>query len=70
MTRDDLAPLGESESFPCPSCGGGGIDREAGTATLVRCRSCNGSGYGTPPDHMIGRLIQWAHRELKNEENA
>jgi hypothetical protein len=76
MTRDDLAPLGESESFPCPSCGGGGLDPEAGTATLVRCRSCGGSGYGPPPpsldrevSHCLQRLAAWAHRDIPKEEN-
>jgi hypothetical protein len=80
VTRDDLAPLGmdpldvDPESFPCPRCGGGGLDPEAGTATLARCLDCSGSGYGPPPPsldreraHCLCRLARWAHRECVEE---
>lgn len=74
MTRDDLAPLGESESFPCPSCGGGGTLLAGQARTL--CPSCSGSGYGPPPPsleatraHCLRRLADWAHRARLAEEN-
>lgn len=82
MTRDDLAPLGESESFPCPLCGGGGLlpvfdaGEAAFRAESIRCPQCNGSGYGPPPpsldrevSHCLQRLAAWAHRDCQKEEN-
>ena len=79
MTRDDLAPLGESESFPCPSCGGSGLE-ETGNGDVIlckiRCDFCNGSGYGPPPpsldrerSHCLQRLSAWAHRDCQKQEN-
>jgi hypothetical protein len=67
VTRDDLAPLGDSEAFPCPRCGGGGT-LLAGQARIL-CPSCGGSGYGPPPPaldrekaHCLNRLNRWAQR--------
>ena len=68
-------PLLEDEPFPCPQCGGGGLDPACGTATLARCRSCGGSGYGPPPPsldreraHCLARLAKWAERNLPPSE--
>ena len=79
MTRDDLAPLGESESFPCPACGGSGLE-DVGNGDVILCKTrcdfCGGSGYGPPPPsldqtraHCLRRLAEWAHRARLTEEN-
>jgi hypothetical protein len=72
VTRDDVAPLGDSEMFPCPLCGGGGA-LLSGQARLL-CPSCGGSGYGPPPPsldremaHCLRRLSDWAHRAPQKE---
>ena len=76
MTRDDLAPLGESESFPCPTCNGSGRISIQQLAVFANCPDCSGSGYGPPPsaldktiEHCLCRLHKWAHRALPTEEN-
>ena len=82
MNRDLVSPLNtDDESFPCPSCGGGG--RIAGhgeedgffRVVSVNCPDCGGSGYGPPPptldrevSHCLQRLAAWAHRDIPKEE--
>lgn len=79
MTRDDLAPIGQDDpGFPCPCCGGSGIQRcttaMADTITFT-CTVCNGSGFGPPPPaldrlraHCLERLSRWAQRNLPPPE--
>ena len=47
MTRDDIAPLGDSEAFPCPSFGGSGLE-DTGNGDVILCKTrcdfCGGSG--------------------------
>lgn len=75
MNRDLVSPLNtDDESFPCPSCGGGGLVSCGGV--MIRCFPCGGSGYGPQPpaldrevSHCMERLTKWAHRALPKEEN-
>lgn len=75
MTRDDLAPLGESEPFPCENCYGSGRVSIQGLPVWTNCSFCGGSGYGPPPPaldrercHALERLSKWAHRAHLTEE--
>lgn len=71
--RDDLAPLGEDEPFPCRGCSGAGVILcEDGP---IRCFECGGSGYGPPPpsleterQHCLCRLAKWAHSQCAEEK--
>ena len=80
MNRDLVAPLDtDDESFPCPACGGSGLE-ETGNGDVILCKTrcdfCNGSGYGPPPpvldrevSHCLQRLAAWAHRDTIKQEN-
>jgi len=53
MNHHEVEPLSlEDEPFPCPQCGGSGLE-ETGNGDVilckVRCDFCGGSGYGPPP---------------------